>query len=194
MQPHDGLSLDQFNEYNGLRYRAADGKQPEFLAAYYVTDMAHLETETYLTLRTTRSPRGAAAIGQVFLRLGHVEKSPLFMPVEKLTYGEAEGLVPCCSEVLLLPTSGIQMCASRLHGHILEVLTATRPEHRPDKHALLCQCGIQHRGCGCDTKYLHVCADNITITASQLPLSLQREVAARQTLAFEEMMVLHPSW
>lgn len=85
------------------------------------------------------------------------------------------------------------MCASRLHGHILGVHTATRPEHRPDKHALLYQCGIQHRGCGCDAKYLHVCADNIIFTASQLCLSLQREVAARQTLAFEEMMVLHLS-
>lgn len=115
------------------------------------------------------------------------------MPIEKLTDDEAEDLMRCCSEVLLLPTSGIQMCASRLHDHILEVHTATRPGHRPDKHTLLYQYGVQHRGCGYETKYLHVCADNITITANRLCLSLQREVAARQTLAFEEMMVLHAS-
>lgn len=151
-----------------------------------------------MALRANRSPREAITIGQVdvkryFYDLVHVEESPLFMPIEKLTDDEAEGLVPCCSEVLSLSTSGIQMCASRLHGYILEVLTATRPEHRPDKHTLLYQYGVQHRGCGCDTKYLHVCTGNITITASQFPLSLQREVAARQTLAFEETMVLYLS-
>ncbi|KAL7956980.1 Alpha/Beta hydrolase protein [Trichoderma compactum] len=126
MQPHDGLSLDQFHEWynnehgptrlrlpqiftNGLRYRAADGKQPEFLAAYDVTDMAHLETETYLTLRANRSPREAATIAQVdvkryFYDLVHVEESPLFMPVEKLTDDEAEGLVAVATEITLKDT------------------------------------------------------------------------------------------
>ncbi|EHK16080.1 uncharacterized protein TRIVIDRAFT_39447 [Trichoderma virens Gv29-8] len=126
MQPREGLSLDQFHEWynnehgptrlrlpqifsNGLRYRAADGKQPEFLAAYDVTDMAHLETETYLTLRANRSPREADTIGQVdvkryFYDLVHVEESPLFMPVEKLTDDEAEGLVAVTSEITLKDT------------------------------------------------------------------------------------------
>ncbi|GFP58462.1 3-oxoadipate enol-lactonase 2 [Trichoderma asperellum] len=126
MQPQEGLSLDQFHEWynnehgptrlrlpqifaNGLRYRAADGQQPEFLATYDVTDMAHLETETYLTLRANRSPREAATIGQVdvsryFFDLVHVRESPLFMPVEKLTDEEAEGLVAATTEITLKDT------------------------------------------------------------------------------------------
>ncbi|PTB72025.1 alpha/beta-hydrolase [Trichoderma longibrachiatum ATCC 18648] len=123
MQPHPGLSLDQFHEWynnehgptrlripqifaNGLRYRAADGKQPEFLAAYDVTDMALLETETYLTLRANRSPREAATIAQVdvaryFYDLVHVTEAPLFMPIEKLTDEEASGLVAVTTEISL---------------------------------------------------------------------------------------------
>ncbi|PON25179.1 hypothetical protein TGAM01_v205865 [Trichoderma gamsii] len=130
MQPRPGLSLDQFHEWynnehgptrlrlpqifaNGLRYRAADGQQPEFLATYDVTDMAHLETETYLTLRANRSPREAATIGQVdvsryFYDLVHVEESPLFMPVEKLTDEEAEGLVAVTTEITLKDTPEAQ--------------------------------------------------------------------------------------
>lgn len=126
MQPQPGLSLDQFHEWynnehgptrlrlpaifaNGLRYRAADGQQPEFLASYDVTDMAHLETETYLTMRANRSPREAATIGQVdvtryFYDLVHVEQSPLFMPVEGLTDKEADGLVAITSEITLKDT------------------------------------------------------------------------------------------
>jgi pimeloyl-ACP methyl ester carboxylesterase len=126
MQPRSGLSLDQFHEWynnehgptrlrlpqifaNGLRYQAVDGQQPEFLATYDVTDMAHLETETYLTLRANRSPREAATIGQVdvsryFYDLVHVKESPLFMPVEKLTDEEAEGLVAVNTEITLKDT------------------------------------------------------------------------------------------
>ncbi|KAM0249183.1 hypothetical protein ACHAQJ_009163 [Trichoderma viride] len=126
MQPQPGLSLDQFHEWynnehgptrlrlpaifsNGLRYRAADGQQPEFLATYDVTDMVHLETETYLTLRANRSPREAATIGQVdvlryFYDLVHVKESPLFMPVEKLTDEEADGLVAITTEITLKDT------------------------------------------------------------------------------------------
>ncbi|KAL7943798.1 Alpha/Beta hydrolase protein [Trichoderma barbatum] len=126
MQPHSGLSLDQFHEWynnehgptrlriptifsSGLRYRALDGQQPEFLATYDVTDMAHLETETYLTLRANRSPREAATIGQVdvkryFYDLVHVEESALFMPVEKLTDEEADGLVAVTTEITLKDT------------------------------------------------------------------------------------------
>ncbi|KAK1239395.1 hypothetical protein MKX07_008883 [Trichoderma sp. CBMAI-0711] len=126
MQPHPGLSLDQFHEWynnehgptrlripqifkNGLRYRATDGKTPEFLAAYDVTDMALLETETYLTLRANRSPREAATIAQVdvaryFYDLVHVTESPLFMPIEKLTDEEASGLVAVTTEITLKDT------------------------------------------------------------------------------------------
>ncbi|KAH6608190.1 hypothetical protein Trco_004503 [Trichoderma cornu-damae] len=128
MQPRPGLSLDQFHEWynnehgptrlrlpaifsNGLRYRAADGRQPEFLATYDVADMAHLETETYLTLRANRSPREAATIGRVDVRrcfydLVHVRESPLFTQVEKLTDGEANGLVAMTTEVTLKDTPG----------------------------------------------------------------------------------------
>ncbi|KAK3684109.1 Alpha/Beta hydrolase protein [Podospora appendiculata] len=115
MQPQAGLSLDQFHEWynnehgptrlciptifiNGLRYSAIDGKQPHFLAAYDVTDMAHLETPTYLELRANRSPREADTIGQVdversFLDLVYAQQSPDFVPIEQRTDAEAEGLV-----------------------------------------------------------------------------------------------------
>ncbi|KAL7926429.1 Alpha/Beta hydrolase protein [Trichoderma austrokoningii] len=126
MQPRPGLSRDRFHEWynnehgptrlrlpqifaNGLRYRAADGQTPEFLATYDVIDMAHLKTETYLTLRANRSPREAATIGQVdvaryFYDLAHVTESPLFMPVDKLTDEEAEGLVALTTEITLKDT------------------------------------------------------------------------------------------
>ncbi|KAK8026218.1 hypothetical protein PG990_004041 [Apiospora arundinis] len=115
MQPQPGLPPAQFHEWydnehgptrlripqifrNGLRYRAADGQQPEFLAAYDVTRMSHLETDTYTTLRANRSPREAETIGQIdvtrhFWDLVSEEKSPLFLPIEELTDDEAAGLV-----------------------------------------------------------------------------------------------------
>ncbi|AEO71002.1 uncharacterized protein THITE_2122914 [Thermothielavioides terrestris NRRL 8126] len=125
MQPRDGLSLDQFHEWynnehgptrlrlphiflNGLRYRATDGQEPQFLAIYDVTSMAHLETPTYTDLRANRSPREAATIGQVdvdrkFLDLVATQQSPLFAPIEQLTDDEAVGLVLVSVEVSLKP-------------------------------------------------------------------------------------------
>lgn len=101
MQPRPGLPIEQFHEWynnehgptrlrlpqifsNGLRYRAADGKDPEFLAAYDVTSMSHLETKTYTSLRENRSPREAETIGQVevkryFWDLVSTKQSPLFI-------------------------------------------------------------------------------------------------------------------
>ncbi|KAI3323948.1 alpha/beta-hydrolase [Xylariaceae sp. AK1471] len=115
MQPQPGLPLQQFHEWynnehgptrlklpqiftNGLRYRAADGQEPIFLAAYDVTSMSYLETETYTSLRDNRSPREAETIGQVdvmryFWDLDISKQSPLFVPIEQLTDEEGEGLV-----------------------------------------------------------------------------------------------------
>jgi len=114
MEPQPGLPLQQFHEWynnehgptrlsipqifaNGLRYQATDGQKPTFLASYDVTDMSQLETETYLKLRANRSPREAQTIGQVdvvryFWDLVSTDQSPLFMPIEKLTNDEAEGI------------------------------------------------------------------------------------------------------
>jgi pimeloyl-ACP methyl ester carboxylesterase len=115
MQPQPGLPLEQFHEWynnehgptrlklqqiftNGLRYRATDGQEPTFLAAYDVTSMSHLETETYTSLRASRSPREAETIGQIdvqryFWDLVIGKQSPLFVPIEQLTDEEGEGLV-----------------------------------------------------------------------------------------------------
>ncbi|KAH8678227.1 Alpha/Beta hydrolase protein [Xylariales sp. PMI_506] len=115
MQPKPELLPAQFHEWynnehgptrlrlpqifgNGLRYQAIDGKEPTFLAAYDVTLMSHLETETYLTLRANRSPREADTIGQVavtryFWDLVESKQSPDFVPSEKLSDEEAEGTV-----------------------------------------------------------------------------------------------------
>ncbi|KAK3303920.1 Alpha/Beta hydrolase protein [Chaetomium strumarium] len=125
MQPREGLSPDQFHEWynnehgptrlrlphifaNGLRYRAADGETPHFLAVYDVTSMRHLDTPTYTDLRANRSPREAATIGQVavdrkFLDLVATQQSPLFAPIEQLTDAEAQGLVLVSVEVSLKP-------------------------------------------------------------------------------------------
>ncbi|KAI8958862.1 alpha/beta-hydrolase [Daldinia sp. FL1419] len=115
MQPKPGLSIHQFHEWynnehgptrlrlpqifsNGLRYRAADGKEPTFLAVYDVVSMPLLETDTYTSLRANRSPREAETIGQVdvkryFWDLVSVTPSPLFVPIEQLTDDEAEGIL-----------------------------------------------------------------------------------------------------
>ncbi len=114
MQPQPGLPLEQFHEWynnehgptrlklphiftNGLRYRAADDKEPTFLAAYEVTSIPHLETETYTSLRDKRSLREAETIGQVEVKRYFwdrvlIKQSPLFTPIEQLTDEEAEGL------------------------------------------------------------------------------------------------------
>ncbi|KAK4130805.1 alpha/beta-hydrolase [Trichocladium antarcticum] len=123
MQPREGLPVDQFHDWynnehgptrlrlphiftNGLRYRATDGQQPQFLAVYDVTSMSHLETSTYTDLRANRSPREAATIGQVdvhrsFLDLVATQQSPLFLPIEQLTDTEAEGIVLVSVDVSL---------------------------------------------------------------------------------------------
>ncbi|KAI0147143.1 Alpha/Beta hydrolase protein [Xylariaceae sp. FL1272] len=123
MQPKPGLPLQQFHEWynnehgptrlkipqiftNGLRYQAIDGEEPTFAAAYDVTSMNHLETETYTRLRANRSPREAETIGQVvvtryFWDLVFTKQSPLFLPIEELTDEESEGLV--CIAVQLKP-------------------------------------------------------------------------------------------
>ncbi|EAA34170.3 alpha/beta-hydrolase [Neurospora crassa] len=123
MQPQEGLSLDQFHEWynnehgptrlrlpqifsNGLRYQATDGQQPHFLAAYDVTDMAHLLTPTYLDLRANRSSREAETIGQVkvdrfFFDLIWTQEAPSFKPAEQCTDAEAEGRVLVAVDVSL---------------------------------------------------------------------------------------------
>ncbi|KAI5458154.1 Alpha/Beta hydrolase protein [Mariannaea sp. PMI_226] len=130
MQPKPGLSLDQFHEWynnehgptrlrlpeiftNGLRYRATDGLEPTYLAAYDVTCMSHLETETYLTLRANRSPREAETIGQVdvkryFFDLVHTKASPLFTPIESLSNEEAEGIQTTFVDITLKDTEGAE--------------------------------------------------------------------------------------
>ncbi|KAH0433118.1 hypothetical protein CcaCcLH18_06005 [Colletotrichum camelliae] len=114
MQPKPTLAEEQFHEWynnehgptrlripqiftNGLRYRANDGKEPTYLASYDVTDMSHLETPTYTTLRANRSSREAETIGQVavtryFFDLVIERKAPSFRPIEELSDKEAEGL------------------------------------------------------------------------------------------------------
>ncbi|KAK1625737.1 Alpha/Beta hydrolase protein [Colletotrichum phormii] len=114
MQPKPELAIEQFHEWynnehgptrlrlpqiftNGLRYRANDGKEPTYLASYDVTDMSHLETPTYTTLRANRSAREAETIGQVavtryFFDLVIEQKAPLFIPIEQLSDEEAEGI------------------------------------------------------------------------------------------------------
>lgn len=128
MQPREGLSLDQFHEWynnehgptrlrlpqifpNGLRYRAADGETPGFVAVYDVTCMSHLETETYTTLRANRSPREAATIGQVdvqrsFWDLLHTEQGAAFRPLEAHADDQAEGLVTVAAEITLTDAEG----------------------------------------------------------------------------------------
>jgi pimeloyl-ACP methyl ester carboxylesterase len=123
MEPQPGLNIDQFHEWynnehgptrlripeiftNGLRYQATDGLKPTYLAVYDVTDMHHLETPTYTTLRENRSRREAETIGQVavvrhFYDLVSSKESSNFQPIESLTNDEAEGLVLVSVEVTL---------------------------------------------------------------------------------------------
>lgn len=128
MQPRLGFSLDQFHEWynnehgptrlrlpqifsNGLRFKAADGETPGFVAIYDITCMSHLETKTYTTLRENRSPREAATIGQIdvqrsFWDLAHSKQSPSFRPLEENTDEEAQDLVTVAVEITLTSTQG----------------------------------------------------------------------------------------
>lgn len=123
MQPRPGLSLDRFHDWynnehgptrlrlrsiftSGLRYRATDGQQPEYLAAYDVTCLSHLETEAYSSLRAHRSPREAATISQVdvgrhFYDLLFSHQAAGFRPPEQLSDAEAEGRVLVAALVTL---------------------------------------------------------------------------------------------
>ncbi|KAI1652053.1 alpha/beta-hydrolase [Daldinia loculata] len=131
MQPKPGLPIHQFHEWynnehgptrlrlpqifsNGLRYRAADGKEPEFLAVYDVVSMPLLETDTYTSLRANRSPREAETIGQVdvkryFWDLVSATESPLFIPIEQLTDDEAEGILLLSLEFKLSGTADAEI-------------------------------------------------------------------------------------
>ncbi|KAI9170923.1 3-oxoadipate enol-lactonase [Paramyrothecium foliicola] len=128
MQPKPGLSLDQFHEWynnehgptrlrlpqifsNGLRYQAADGREPTFLAMYDVTSMSHLETDTYTSLRKYRSKREAETIAQVdvkryFYDLLHTHKSSSFKPIEALADEDAEGMLLVADELVLKEEGG----------------------------------------------------------------------------------------
>ncbi|KAI0393229.1 Alpha/Beta hydrolase protein [Xylariaceae sp. FL0594] len=121
MQPEEDLPLEVFHEWynnehgptrlklphifpNGLRYRAADGKEPAFMASYDVTDMSHLETDTYTRLRANRSKREARVISRVrverhLLDLVLSSEKPNFTPIEQLSEEEADGLVLITSQL-----------------------------------------------------------------------------------------------
>ncbi|KAI1374779.1 alpha/beta-hydrolase [Hypoxylon crocopeplum] len=141
MQPKPGLPIEQFHEWydnehgptrlrlpqifsNGLRYRAADGREPEFLAVYDVTSMSLLETNTYTSLRENRSPREAETIGQVdvkryFWDLVTAKQSPLFIPIEQLTDDEAEGIVLLTVELKLKDTADAEAETIKWYdGHV----------------------------------------------------------------------------
>lgn len=127
MQPKESLPLAQFHEWynnehgpirlripsiftNGFRYQSADGQKPTYMAIYDVTSMPLLETDTYTSLRETRSNRESETIGQVdvkryFYDLVHTKQSPLFAPIESLTDDEAEGLVTVAVEISLKDAS-----------------------------------------------------------------------------------------
>ncbi len=135
MQPRPGLSPEQFHEWynnehgptrlrigpiftNGLRYKAADSREPAFLAAYDVTDMSLLTTATYTSLRENRSPREAETIGQVevkrfFLDLVSTAQSPLFLPIEQLTDEEADGIVLVLVEITLREGEGVEAAVAK---------------------------------------------------------------------------------
>ncbi|KAI1769932.1 alpha/beta-hydrolase [Hypoxylon cercidicola] len=145
MQPKPGLPIEQFHEWynnehgptrlrlpqifsNGLRYRAADEKEPSFLAAYDVTSMSHLGTENYTSLRANRSPREAETIGQVdvkryFWDLVSTKESPLFIPIEQLTDDEAEGIVLLTVELKLKDTANAEAETIKWYGEHVNMLS-----------------------------------------------------------------------
>lgn len=130
MRPKEGLSLDQFHDWynnehgpnrlrlphiftNGLRYRATDAQDPPYVALYDVTDMSHLLTPIYTSLRENRTPREAATIGQVqvdrrFYDLVLTKESPSFKPIESLSEAEAEGAVQVIVETTLKAVEGAE--------------------------------------------------------------------------------------
>ncbi|KAI1409977.1 alpha/beta-hydrolase [Hypoxylon sp. FL1857] len=145
MQPKPGLPIEQFHEWynnehgptrlrlpqifsNGLRYRAADGKEPEFLAVYDVTSMSLLETKTYTSLRENRSAHEAKTIAQVdvkryFWDLISTKQSPLFIPIEQLTDDEAEGIVLLTVELKLKDTADAEAETTKWLGEHVDMLS-----------------------------------------------------------------------
>ncbi|KAL4955738.1 Thiolase, N-terminal domain-containing protein [Aspergillus filifer] len=116
MQPRPSLLPAQFHDWynsehgplrlrlpfitNGFRYRAVDGKEPEWVALYDVTDMAELTRETYLSLRGDgiKTPREKATMAQI-----DDEKAGDFTPLENVNDSEATGHV-LISNTSTLPT------------------------------------------------------------------------------------------
>ncbi|KAL4965189.1 Thiolase, N-terminal domain-containing protein [Aspergillus stella-maris] len=85
---------------NGFRYRAADGKDPEWVALYDVTDMDELTRETYLSLRGDgiKTPREKATMAQIdvgrkLYDLVQDEKTGDFIPLEDINDSDAAGHV-----------------------------------------------------------------------------------------------------
>lgn len=126
MAPRPSLPLPQFHDWynnehgptrlrlphifaNGFRFEAVDGPgegKPPYAAVYDVPNMSHLTSKSYTDLRVNRSPREAATIGQVdvdrrFYDLIMEKKTPLWMPIERLTDREAHGIVLVAARVML---------------------------------------------------------------------------------------------
>ncbi|KZZ98288.1 Dimeric alpha-beta barrel [Moelleriella libera RCEF 2490] len=128
MTPRPGLAPAQFHDWynnehgptrlrmpdvfaSGLRYSAAAGGQPAFLALYDITAMSRLEADAYTALRAHRSPREAATIGQVDVErrlydLVYARQSSSFVPMAQLTDAEAAGIVTVAVEVELMGVPG----------------------------------------------------------------------------------------
>ncbi|KAL4937374.1 hypothetical protein BDV06DRAFT_215946 [Aspergillus oleicola] len=116
MHPRPSLPAAQFHDWyntehgplrlrlpfitNGFRYRAVDGKEPEWIALYDVTDMAELTRETYLSLRGDgiKTPREKATMAQIdvgrkLYDLLQDEKAGDFTPLEDQKDADAAGHV-----------------------------------------------------------------------------------------------------
>ncbi|KAF7559297.1 hypothetical protein G7046_g4858 [Stylonectria norvegica] len=124
MQPKPGLPLEQFHDWynnehgptrlrlphvfnNGFRYRATDDRDPEYVAIYDVTSMPLLATDTYTALRANRSSREAEIISHIqvnrfFYDLIYTKESTEFVPFDKLSEQEVEGIQTTAVEMLLV--------------------------------------------------------------------------------------------
>ncbi|KAI2463833.1 alpha/beta-hydrolase [Annulohypoxylon bovei var. microspora] len=144
MQPQPGLPLAQFHEWynnehgptrlrlpffqNGLRYRAADGKKPEYLAVYNVTSMPLLETSMYKELRENRSAHEAATIAKVdverhFWDLVSTKQSQQFIPSAHLTDIEAERIVLFTVELKLKKVANAEAKTMKWYDDHVDMLS-----------------------------------------------------------------------